>query len=262
MANMVFASQRDAQGNLVFEEQLTPETRALSATLSVSAKLTTSLKIIKFTMSSSLSSRTTVIADLSLIPSSFRANLTVRSALTTNLVKIESRLAAHLSVSSKVQAQLGAIVNPQKFLATSLKSSSGVIAQLFTTIDSNIPEGAVVKAVPSLSDKMYVVRYRGDTYADEFTVFDDCTGELVDITGCVLRLTLATKRNPKSIDQIVYTLTGIIDRTKLGTVYFAPTESQADMVGFYFYDIELREPQGVVRTLAKDRYIYKQDITP
>jgi len=47
-----------------------------------------------------------------------------------------------------------------------------------------------------------------------------------------------------------------------GTVEFAPSALQADQVpGVYFYDIQLIDGAGRIRTIALDKYVVQQDIS-
>lgn len=125
-----------------------------------------------------------------------------------------------------------------------------------------MPRNAKLRAVPVGEDSMQIIRYRGDTYADAFTVFNEKTGDIVNVGGCTFKMSVAigTKCDPDRLLQ--YTLVGIVDDAEEGAISFAPNESQANLTGFFFYDVEMQDSQGVVRTLASDSYVYKQDITP
>lgn len=106
---------------------------------------------------------------------------------------------------------------------------------------------------------MNFIRKRGDTYPDELTV--SVNGALADLTGCSLKMTLNTLKRPVDITTQVYQLDGVVDSPTTGVVKFAPTLSQSDQVGSFFYDIQLTDQLGIVRTIKEGIYEYKQDIT-
>jgi len=106
-----------------------------------------------------------------------------------------------------------------------------------------------------------ITRKRGDTYADEIIVKSDITGAAIDITGYTFLLTLNPEKNPTSSDDQIYQLTGVIVEASDGIVGFSPTALQADLVGSFYYDIQLTDPLGKIRTIEKDKYKYVQDIT-
>jgi hypothetical protein len=46
-----------------------------------------------------------------------------------------------------------------------------------------------------------------------------------------------------------------------GIVEFSPTASQANQVGNFYYDIQMTDSNGKIRTVMLDEYSYTQDIT-
>lgn len=282
MANVIFAQQRDLNGNAVFANQVHPDTVAIGAILTSSASVLADLSLIKVSLRAGLQSTTSLSSEMKffeikvaaglsatstmsgtlvLAQSTFRTTLNSRGAVSAQLALVKSTMSATLGSTASVRARTGEVKNPNNILSTTFKVVSTAWAKLYTTLDSKIPDGAIVEAVPSEAEHKHIIRYRGDTYADSFFVFNDRTGDMIDLAGCVLRMTLATKRVPKNAEDIVYTLNGAVDPFEIGKVYFTPTESQADRVGFYWYEIELREPNGTVRTVLSAKYVYKQDIT-
>lgn len=105
-----------------------------------------------------------------------------------------------------------------------------------------------------------ITRYRGDTYADEFTVRSKTTKQPLPIGGCSFTLTLNLKLAPTNADPNIYVLTGEIVDSLLGRVAFAPTDQQADIVGEYFYSVRMTDASGRKRTIGVDKYIYTQGI--
>lgn len=106
---------------------------------------------------------------------------------------------------------------------------------------------------------MNIIRKRGDTYPDEISVA--LNGSTADLTGCSLKLTLNREKYPVNTDNQVYQIDGIIDAPLTGVVKFAPTLLQSDQVGSFYYDIQLTDQLGIIRTIKSGIYEYKQDIT-
>lgn len=105
---------------------------------------------------------------------------------------------------------------------------------------------------------MQLERVRGDTSADVISI--SASGQPVDLTGCTAVMTLNALRNPMNNATQIYQVQGVI-RLYDSSISFSPTPEQADQVGFFYYDIQLTEPNGTIRTLVKDAYNYVQDIT-
>lgn len=107
-----------------------------------------------------------------------------------------------------------------------------------------------------------ITRKRGDTYADEITVKSKATGLPINITGYTFKLTVDPKKDPLTADNNLFSITGTILNPIAGTVEFAPSEPQSDQVpGTYYYDIEMIDGAGRVRTIELDKYVFTQDIT-
>lgn len=106
-----------------------------------------------------------------------------------------------------------------------------------------------------------ITRHRGDTYADEITIKNKKTSKPIDITGYTFILTVDSKRDPIGASTRKYSITGAIVNPTMGKVEFTPTEEQANLVGTFYYDIQMIDNMGRKRTIALDRYTYLQDIT-
>lgn len=104
-------------------------------------------------------------------------------------------------------------------------------------------------------------RKRGDTYADEITVTSTTTGLPINITGYSFEMTLDTSKTPGDSTQNLYQLTGTILDAAAGRVEFAPSALQADHVGAFFFDIQMIDGAGRIRTIDAGKYTYTQDIT-
>jgi hypothetical protein len=106
-----------------------------------------------------------------------------------------------------------------------------------------------------------ITRYRGDTAADEITV-QNSAGAAVDITGFTFVMTVSTIENPPDNTSELYSITGTITAPASGQVEFVPTTLNADQKpSTYYYDIQMTDTAGRIKTIAKGQYIYTQDIT-
>lgn len=108
---------------------------------------------------------------------------------------------------------------------------------------------------------MKVTRVRGDTYADQFFIRSKVTGDAANLAGCTFKLSLSTTATPNAQSTPVYQLIGVVPDPLLGIVEFAPTAEQADQVGNFFFDVQMTDAAGLIRTLVLDSYVYTQDIT-
>lgn len=106
-----------------------------------------------------------------------------------------------------------------------------------------------------------LTRPRGDTYADEFVLKSKSTGQPIDITGFSFKLTVNAKKDPGPTDTPEFQITGAITDATAGKVEFAPTATDADRTGAFFYDIQMIDGAGRKRTLVKAKYGFTQDIT-
>lgn len=106
-----------------------------------------------------------------------------------------------------------------------------------------------------------IVRTRGDTVPDSFTVSNTATGEIVNLSSCLFKMTVSTDPNPVDESTKVYQLDGTVTDPSKGVVEFTPTADQADHVGYFYYDIQMTDSYGRILTLVKDTYVYTQDIT-
>lgn len=106
-----------------------------------------------------------------------------------------------------------------------------------------------------------ITRKRGDTYADEFVVRHKTTGLPINVTGCTFLLTVDPERAPATAANNVYQLTGVVTDGPGGRVEFAPTATQANQVGTFYYDVQMTDTSGRKRTVVAGKYKYVQDIT-
>ena len=106
-----------------------------------------------------------------------------------------------------------------------------------------------------------IIRKRGDTYADEFKIVSDTTGSVIDITDHTFLLTVDPEEKPTDTTNNIFQITGVITEASNGLVSFTPTVAQADNLGNFFYDLQMTEPDGKIRTIESGVFEIVQDIT-
>lgn len=104
-------------------------------------------------------------------------------------------------------------------------------------------------------------RMRGDTYADEFTIKNKKTKQAIDITGYSFLMTVDSTKEPVDETTQAYQIAGTIIDGPAGRVEFAPSSTQTDRVGNYYYDVQMVDSAGRKRTIIKAKYKFTQDIT-
>lgn len=110
--------------------------------------------------------------------------------------------------------------------------------------------------------KTTISLYRGDSYPIAFTLKDAATSAPMDLTGCSLLLTVDTLAEPPDATTKVFQLPGVLDAVPVtGKVYFTPTTAHTATVGSYFYDVQLTDADGNIRTVVKSTLAIVMDIT-
>lgn len=108
---------------------------------------------------------------------------------------------------------------------------------------------------------MNIKRSRGDTFPIEIAVTNSA-GTAVDVTGFSFVLTVDPENDPTSSAANLFQLTGVITDASAGEVQFVPSPAQADQTPeIYFYDIQMTDGSGRIRTIASGRFEVVQDIT-
>lgn len=106
-----------------------------------------------------------------------------------------------------------------------------------------------------------ITRYRGDTAADEVTI-KNSSGVVVDITGFTFIMSVNTLENPPDATSELYSVTGTVTVPAAGQVEFVPSALNADQYpATYYYDIQMLDAALRIKTIAKGKYTYTQDIT-
>lgn len=105
-----------------------------------------------------------------------------------------------------------------------------------------------------------LTRKRGDTFADEIAVTDSA-GTAINLTGYTFAMTIDPSPSPVDASGNIYSVSGTITDAASGLVEFAPSAVQTDIVGQYFYDIQMTDAAGRLRTIQSGTYNFTQDIT-
>jgi len=107
--------------------------------------------------------------------------------------------------------------------------------------------------------------YRGDSYPIELTVKDKENSTAIDITGYSFLLTMDTLKDPPDDTTKLFEVSGIVDVDQVvnkGKVTFTPTAINTDQsAGAYFYDVQMTDVSGNIRTIAKYNWKMVQDIS-
>lgn len=111
---------------------------------------------------------------------------------------------------------------------------------------------------PKEADLKYV---RGDTKPFQVALTDS-TGAAVDVTGYTVLWTISTRKNPDDIvDQVLSLAGSIVNPASAGRFEFAPTANDTNLVGDYYYDIQVTNDVGKKETILKGMVTFVQDIT-
>jgi hypothetical protein len=104
-----------------------------------------------------------------------------------------------------------------------------------------------------------ITRKRGDTYPIEVAITAD--GTPLNITGASFVLTVDPRSAPVDDTQNLFALTADIVNAATGLIEFPVTLMQSDNLGKYYYDIQMLDAGGIIRTIAAGRFTFVQDIT-
>ena len=110
-------------------------------------------------------------------------------------------------------------------------------------------------------------RKRGDTAPDKITVLDsEASPEApLDITGFVYTMTINTERDPDPgipVGTELVSITGTIIDAPGGVVEFRFSAGDADQdSGTHWYDIQQVDGNGNIKTIAKNKYEFFQDVS-
>lgn len=105
-----------------------------------------------------------------------------------------------------------------------------------------------------------ITRRRGDTFPVQITI-NDSAGDPVDVTGATFTLTVNAEESPDTGGSEEFTLAGVITDAPGGVVEFRPTVANVDLVGRYYFDVEMVDVSAYVRTILAGVWEFVQDIT-
>jgi archaellin len=110
--------------------------------------------------------------------------------------------------------------------------------------------------------KTNISMYRGDSYPITFTLTDSATGSPIDLTGATLIMSVDTMADPPDDTTLQFEIDGVIDAApETGKVSFTPTSTDTATVGLFYYDVQLTDADGNIRTVAKNTFTITMDIT-
>ncbi len=103
---------------------------------------------------------------------------------------------------------------------------------------------------------------RGDTTAWTFTIRSGTPAVAVDITGFSYVLTVDPNSEPTDALGNLFALTGTITDAVNGVVEFSLSAAQADQTpAEYFFDLQQTDGSSNLRTIAKGKFEFRQDIS-
>jgi hypothetical protein len=112
-------------------------------------------------------------------------------------------------------------------------------------------------------------RFRGDTYPAKFRATNEGSPQVLDITSYAFLMTVNSVKSPDANSSPIvgdqkFQITGTITDAATGRFEFQYTGSPAPQLldpGTYYYDVQMTDGTGDIRTIIKGKYTIKQDIT-
>lgn len=107
-----------------------------------------------------------------------------------------------------------------------------------------------------------ITMYRGDSYPITLTLTDKTSGASINLTGCTLLMTVDSLAEPPDDTTKLFEVSGVLDADPTtGKATFTPTSTHTATPGSYFYDVQLTDADGNIRTVVKSTFVVSQDIT-
>ena len=104
-----------------------------------------------------------------------------------------------------------------------------------------------------------ITRKRGDDYSIFLELTDSANAPIL-LTGTSATLSASTEREPSAANY-VFQIVGVVYGIDADGVYeFIFDANKADNIGKLYYDIELTDSGGKIRTVDDGVIIFKQDI--
>jgi len=112
-----------------------------------------------------------------------------------------------------------------------------------------------------MAQNLPIERKRGDTYRIRIT-FTQSDGSPLDLTNSTLKMTVSPIAAPDESHDALFEIAGsIVAPATDGVADFELTGTQADNVGDFYYDVEMTDVSGSVRTILEGPFVMTQDIT-
>jgi len=108
-----------------------------------------------------------------------------------------------------------------------------------------------------MAAKVSITRFRGDTDPLVFNLTKDSIP--LNITGSTFILSVCKVPDP-IIPDYTFQITGVITSPTGGVVSFTPLIGNVDLVGTYYYDVQMTTG-SVVKTIVTGKITFGQDIT-
>lgn len=106
-----------------------------------------------------------------------------------------------------------------------------------------------------------IERFRGDTEPIVLQLVDTNGVEITDsIASATFILTVSEEAAPTTIPP-VFTINGTSIDDTAKTVNFLFTTADADNFGAFYYDVQMTDSLGVIRTILNGLMLFEQDIT-
>lgn len=103
-----------------------------------------------------------------------------------------------------------------------------------------------------------ITRYRGDTYPIYVKVKNE-NSIPVDITDWTLVMSLCDTSSP-TVSDYVWQVTASVSEPESGIAFFDFTDEQMNLLGTYYYDIQILDQASKKRTIKKGSLVFFQDI--
>jgi hypothetical protein len=107
---------------------------------------------------------------------------------------------------------------------------------------------------------MIIKRIKGDTYNLDVQILD-ANENVFDLTGCTVFLTV--KRNLQDSDSLALinkTITSHTNPTN-GETTFSFNASDVNYVGEFYYDIKIKDSNGLINSIFSDLFILVDHVT-
>lgn len=112
------------------------------------------------------------------------------------------------------------------------------------------------------TDPNAITFFRADSYPITITITYKATSLPVNLSGCTLLLTVDSLKAPVGETTQIFQVPGIISDAENGVVYFTPSIANTTQTPKkYYYDIQITDATGNVRTIAKSTFTITMDIT-